>query len=243
MKKNLIIVMVLIFTLLPLSAQKTKDVLYLKNGSIIYGKLMEVSDGKYKIKTEDGSLFIYSAPEVDKFVNEAPSFDGRKKNGFGYSLEAGFLAGVKTSDYTTPFSFNVLVNLTNSTKNIFGLGTGVEYIGTSYMPLFLEYKYLTSYKKTTPFLFARAGKLFSLGSDVPNTDSYYYQYNYNKSYEGGFTLTLGTGISWYKEDNETYLSFAYRNAYTGYKQLNYNSQTATYKTSLNRLEIKLGFRF
>ena len=59
MKKISLFVIMLIFTVINLSAQKNKDVLYLKNGSIIYGKLMEVIDNQYKIKTPDGSLFVF----------------------------------------------------------------------------------------------------------------------------------------------------------------------------------------
>jgi hypothetical protein len=93
MKKLLISVIILIFTIFPLLAQKTKDVLYLKNGSVVYGKLMEISDNQYKIKTSEGSIFIFSAPEIEKFVNERSQFDGRKKGGLGFVLEAGVLIG------------------------------------------------------------------------------------------------------------------------------------------------------
>lgn len=243
MKKLLTFVIMLIFILFPLSAQKTKDILYLKNGSIIYGKLMEVTDTQYKIKTSDGSIFIYSLPEVEKFVNETPEFEGRKKSGLGFVLEAGFLVGAQSSDYKAPFSFNLMVNTTVDTRNIFGLGSGVEYLGQPFSPLFLEYKLLFSDKKTTPFMFIRGGKLFHLKGDAQNTDVFYPQNDYVKSYDGGGSFTLGTGISWTKEDGETYLSFAYRNLHTSYTQKNFNNQTATYKNAYNRLEVKFGFRF
>ena len=68
MKTIFTICIVLIFTPLSLSAQKNRDVLYLKNGSIIYGKLVEVNDSVYKIQTSDGSLFIYKSPEVEKIT-------------------------------------------------------------------------------------------------------------------------------------------------------------------------------
>ena len=48
----------------------------------------------------------FSAAEVDKFVNETPLYDGRKKRGLGFALEAGFLIGSQSSDYRAPFSFN-----------------------------------------------------------------------------------------------------------------------------------------
>jgi hypothetical protein len=243
MKKSLFVIILLTAFIFSLSAQKSKDVLYLKNGSKLYGKLLEVTDNQYKLKTNDGSIFIYPQAEVDKFENETIAFEGRKTSGFGFALEAGFLVGAQNTEYDAPFSFNFLGSYTKNTKNIFGIGSGVEFIGESFMPLFAEYKRLISDKKTTPFIFFRGGKLFHLSGHEVSTDSYYPQYDYSKSYDGGFSMTIGTGISWVRNENETYLSFAYRNAYTSYTQLNYNNQLATYKTTLNRLEVKFGFRF
>lgn len=243
MKKLFASVIILIFTLMPLSAQKKKDILYLKNGSTIYGKLIEVNDSQYKIKTADGSIFIYSSPEVEKFINETPLFEGRKKKGVGIAMEAGFLVGAQSSEYKSPFSFNIIGNLTLNTKNIFGIGSGVEYLGKSFTPLFLEYKYLFFDRKSAPFIFVRGGKLFHIKGDSESSDFSYPQYNYRKSYEGGASFTIGTGISWVNEDGETYLSFAYRYAQTSYAMENYNSQTETFKNSYNRLEVKFGFKF
>ena len=78
MKKNIILLITLIITGNQLSAQKLKDVLYLKNGSIINGTLMEITDNQYKLRTSDGSLFIFNSGDVDKYSKEAPAYDGRK---------------------------------------------------------------------------------------------------------------------------------------------------------------------
>jgi hypothetical protein len=244
MKKYFFISILLIIRVYQSSAQKTKDVLYLKNGSVINGTLIEITDNQYKIQTSDGSLFIFSAPEVDKFVKETPAFEGRKKDGFSFGLEAGFLVGSQSSRYVLPFSFNCIAGYTIDTKNIFGLGSGVEYLGQTFTPLYFEYKYLFYDKKITPFVFFRTGVLLHLGSDMETTDSYNYpQYNVPKDYSGGASLAIGTGISWAKEDIETYLSFAYRYAQTSYKESNYMQQDATFKTNFNRLELKFGFKF
>lgn len=245
MKKYLTLVIMLTFIALPLNAQKTKDVLYLKNGSIIYGKLMEISENKYKIQTSDGSLFIYSSEEVEKFVKENPAFDGRKINGTGFALEAGLLVGAQRSEFDAPFSFNFLINFTNNTKNIFGIGSGVEFLGSTFTPLFFEYKHLFYDRKTTPFVFLRGGGLLHLGGDNENDDDNYPydQYNYPTDYKGGASFGFGTGISWAREESETYLSFGYRYAQTSYREMNYNNQTYTYKNYFNRLEVKFGFKF
>ena len=241
MKKYLTLVIMLTFIALPLMSQKTKDAIYLKNGSIIYGKLMEISDDQYKIQTSDGSLFIYSFDEVDKFIKESPRFEGRKTSGPGFSLEAGLLIGSQNSEFDAPFSFNLIVNYTTITKNILGIGSGVEFMGSTFSPLFFEYKRLFYDRKTTPFIFFRGGTLIHTGGDEENDP--YNQYYYPKDYKGGASLGIGTGISWAKEDIETYLTFAYRYAQTSYKQRNYNDITYTYKNNYNRLEVKFGFKF
>jgi hypothetical protein len=243
MKKKLVSVIILFFIAFSLSAQKNKDVLYLKNGSTIYGRLLEANDIQYKIKTPEGSVFIFSTPEVDKFVNETPQYDGRKKSGFGFAMEAGLLVGAQSSEYKAPFSFNLLLNLTGNTKNIFGLGSGVEYLGQPFTPLFLEYKYLFSEKKTAPFIFVRGGKLFHLSGDATTSDASFNPYGTETTYKGGGSFTIGTGISWSGEDIETYLSVAYRNANTSYTEKSYTNQSTTYKNAYNRLELKFGFKF
>jgi hypothetical protein len=243
MKKQLISVIILIFITFPLSAQKSKDILYLKNGSKIFGQLTEVTDSLYKITTEGGSIFIFRPAEVEKFVNESQDYEGRKQNGVGLGLEAGILAGAQNSNYDSPFSFNLLLNLTRNTSESLGLGSGVEFLGQPFMPIFIEYRHIFSTKKATPFIFVRGGKLFHMNGDAGNTDPNYPQYDVPHSYSGGGSFTIGTGISWSKQDYETYLSFAYRNAHTSYDTRNYNNTTYTYRNSYNRLEVKFGFRF
>lgn len=243
MKKQLLTAMMLIFFIYPLSAQKSNDVLYLKNGSQISGKLVEISDNKYKIQTLRDTIFTYPATDVEKFESETAVADGRKKNGSGFALEAGILAGAQDSKYDAAFSFSFVGSLTRNTFDSFGLGSGVEFLGQAFMPIFLEYRHLISVKKATPYIFMRAGKLVHLNGDYKTTDTNAPVYNTPTSYSGGFSLTLGVGISWIKDNYETYLSFAYRNAHTSYDELDYNNQTYTYKNVYNRLELKCGFRF
>lgn len=241
MKRKLVLLIVLTITILQLSAQKTKDALYLKNGSIIYGRLIEISDNNYKIQLSDGSTFNYAADEVDKLIKEAPSYAGRKSEGAGLSIEGGLLIGSQNSDLDAPFSFNIIVNYTNGTRNILGIGSGVEFLGSTFSPVFAEYKRLFNERKTAPFIFFRGGALLHAGGDEESDPSN--PYYHPRNYKGGASFSLGTGISWAREDMETYLSFAYRHAQTSYKQQDYNDIIYTYKNNYNRLEIKFGFKF
>ncbi len=243
MKKLFFSVIILTFIALSLQAQKTRDALYLKNGSIIYGKLMEISNDNYRIITSDGSVFNFKSEEVDKFMKEFLSTGERKKNGPGVTLEGGLLIGAQNSDFDAPFSFNLVANYTVSTTNQFGFGSGVEFLGSTFAPVLIEYRKLFSERKTTPFVFFRGGGLVHLGGDDESDTDPYQQYNQPINYKGGLSLTMGTGISWMKDGYETYLSFAYRYARTSYEEKSYNDVTYTYKNSYNRLELKFGFRF
>lgn len=49
-----------------------KDVLYLKNGSVIKGEILEFNmGGNVKIQTSDGSLFVYGTDQVEKLEKES----------------------------------------------------------------------------------------------------------------------------------------------------------------------------
>ncbi len=49
----------------------TVDVVYLKNGSIVKGQIVEQIIGvSIKIETRDGSMFVYKADEVEKITKE-----------------------------------------------------------------------------------------------------------------------------------------------------------------------------
>jgi hypothetical protein len=243
MKKQYLFIIILIITCFQLSAQRTKDVLNLKNGSLIYGKLVEVNSVQYKIQTSDGSLLVYPVSEVEKFSREAVSFEGRKPNGFSFSLEAGLLVGPQSAQYSAPFSFSFLAGITSNLKNSVCLGSGVEFVGRPYTPLFIEYKYIFQNRKASPFIFARGGAVIPLGSgesSASNNTSTEYD---PKNYKGGGSIAIGSGISWANEDMENYLSFAYRYAHSSYEQKEYNRGDVTYSNNLNRLEIKFGFKF
>ena len=241
MKNYLVVFILLMISIFNISAQKSKDVLYLKNGSIVYGNLLEIVSDQYKIKTSDGRIFVFSASEVEKFSMEIHQFSGRKSEGIGFALEAGILLGSQDTEYEAPFSFNFLGGYTLNTKNIISAGSGVEFFGKPYIPLFLEYKYLVNEKRVTPFIYLRGGGVMHLGSDSEEYDVYNQYEPYN--YKGGLSLGVGTGISWARDDYESYLSFGYRYAHTSYQKKEYAQTESTYENIMNRLEIKFGFRF
>ncbi len=77
--KSIITIILFFFITLPGFSQNTRDVVYLKNGSVIKGNITEMNPSKdLKIKTTDGSLFVYQMTEVLKMEKE--QFVGQKIN-------------------------------------------------------------------------------------------------------------------------------------------------------------------
>ncbi|MCP4181174.1 MAG: hypothetical protein GY756_25710 [bacterium] len=78
MKKYILILLCLLSTQL-FSQTQTRDVVYLKNGSVIKGKITEMNpSSNLKIETSDGSLFVYQMAEVLKMEKE--TFAGAQMN-------------------------------------------------------------------------------------------------------------------------------------------------------------------
>lgn len=70
MKKLLTVLLGLLVTLCAL-AQDYEEVVYLKNGSIVRGTVIEQVPGEsLKIQTSDGSIFVYNMSEVERITKE-----------------------------------------------------------------------------------------------------------------------------------------------------------------------------
>ena len=70
-------------------AQTYQETVYLKNGSIIKGTVLEQeAGGNIKIMTSDGSIFVYKSDEVQKITKEAVS-SSRSKSSKGTASADG----------------------------------------------------------------------------------------------------------------------------------------------------------
>jgi sRNA-binding regulator protein Hfq len=60
--------------------EQYKDVVYLKNGSVVKGQIIEnIFNDKIKIQTSDGSIFVYKYTEIEKITKEKSVDDNAKK--------------------------------------------------------------------------------------------------------------------------------------------------------------------
>lgn len=94
MKPILLLTVVFGIGLTPgLQAQQLQDVVYLKNGGMIRGIIIEQVPGtSLKIQTRDGSVFVYRMDEIERITREAPAdaaARGPAHSGFAIAGEVG----------------------------------------------------------------------------------------------------------------------------------------------------------
>jgi sRNA-binding regulator protein Hfq len=129
--------------------QNYQDVVYLKNGSIIRGLIVEqVPNETIKIETMDKSVFVYKLDEIAKIAKE-------EKKGHTYSntpLKTGSHAiaevgyGLKTGDYGLDvLKLNLIYSYRLDNNFSLGLGTGIRHYSedgesATLVPVFADFR-------------------------------------------------------------------------------------------------------
>ncbi|MDA3866986.1 MAG: hypothetical protein PF489_09615, partial [Salinivirgaceae bacterium] len=71
MKKYLVLLLFALVTTVTFGQSNYQDVVYLKNGSIIRGVIIEqVPNKSIKIETADRNVFVYQMDEIEKLTKE-----------------------------------------------------------------------------------------------------------------------------------------------------------------------------
>ena len=129
MKKLLLLFCVFVIATLSASAQSYEDVIYLKNGTIIHGVIIEqVPNEKYKIQTYDGNIFVFEVENIEKITKEI-SRTGKMvqaTNHFFSHAEKGFLLylGLDVSPFFPDSSCSLDIMTGYRFSNYFALAAG-----------------------------------------------------------------------------------------------------------------------
>jgi len=90
MKKIFTIILFLGFSILVYAQQTYQDVVYLKNGSIIRGTIIEqIPNVSIKIETSDRNVFVYKIDEIEKTTKE-PGLNVNSKSGSNSGTKPGY---------------------------------------------------------------------------------------------------------------------------------------------------------
>ncbi len=156
-------------------AQTEQDVIYLKNGEVLSGKIVEHIPGEcVRFRTADGKVHEYGIEEFIRFTQFSSQTHSKvtapknyqqlmkeadwRPRGYRGMAELGASFGVKYSD--------VIYQLTTShgfqaDPNIFiGAGLGFDYDAKRewfFMPIFANLRFYISKKRLSPFVDVKAG--------------------------------------------------------------------------------------
>ena len=223
MKKKLLFLCALLIFSISIYAQSYREVVYLKNGSIIKGVLIEqVPNVSLKIKTSDGNTFAYQMDEVEKITKEEAddSFNrnkNRNKNGIGKSPRTngyrGFVelgGGFGVGDGDGIFSFQTSHGYQFNPYFYLGAGMGIDYHfdwSTVFMPIFANIRTNFLNKSITPFFDAKIGYSPFDGKGVYFNPSLGVSFGVNKrtalNFSFGYNMQIAKTYDYYY-DNYSY---------------------------------------
>ncbi len=200
------------------------DLVKLKNGSAIRGKIIETTDQKTKIKTIDGSIWVYTRNEIESIGKFKPTLT---PNGYYNQTSLGILGGSELSA-----SFQVVNGYSFNPHWGLGVGMGWEiFYGQHYVPLFIEGTYSLLNKNFTPFCSIGAGY------DLPTR-------NFERN-KGGLLTQGRIGFKHQLGDHFGLITSAgYRYSYIKQEVWSWwHDNTVTEITEINRFEFRFGFIF
>lgn len=228
MKKYLALLLFALITTVSFGQSNYQDVVYLKNGSIIKGTIIEqVPNKSIKIETADRSVFAYQMDEIEKLTKEV--IQGKSggslsnsglQSGYKGIVELGYQIG--TGDYGMDrLKLNIINGYQINPYFSLGFGTGLRYYfdaEAALIPVFADFRANFMNNKISPYL--------SLGVG--------YSFDPTNDFEGvGFLLNPTVGVSFKVSDKSAMnvglgyemqkMDFYYYDGYYGYYSSSENS--------------------
>jgi sRNA-binding regulator protein Hfq len=232
-------------------AQKNKkDVVYLKNGSVLKGQQTRVDDDKVVVRSGK-NLWVFSDADIDTIASKRlPQIFEFQSKPFFLKTTAGLLIGGSNNPKPTPFSFDASLNFKLFPTFYFGLGAGVDFLEESYLPTFGSFELRFRDARSTPFIGVKGGYMFPLDDNIhaqtyygisPSYSSYWPGYTPQQlESEGGQFFEPSFGfVSQISENLGLMLSFGYRYHQVSFKGEDHYKLEREY----NRLSIRLGIIF
>ncbi len=177
MKRLFVTGVLSLISIFSLSAQNYQEAVYLKSGSVVRGTIIEQQPNvSLKIKTADGSIFVYPMNEVEKITKEERTNRRSEKSnrirtdvkGYRGLVEVGTIVNFRASGTAIDkgaFSATTSHGYQFNPHVFLGAGFGLDYHAAGkrlFIPLFVDLR--TNFLDTniTPFWGIKAG--YSIGS-------------------------------------------------------------------------------
>jgi len=227
-----------------------KDIIYLKNGSVINGQIISsLPSGQVKIKTKDNSLWVFEASQIDSISRTTTAFN-QIRTGYFNLTEAGILVGNSNNKYSSPFSMMNISGWQFNNRFSVGAGAGVEFFSETYLPVVADFRYSLKCQGLKPFFGIQGGYSFAL--DKPDKQYVYGVSDYSSIWrnptldaleikaKGGFLVNPFVGFSTPLGEN---LALTFSAGYRIMRQRYTREDNYLIDIDYNRLSLKIGLLF
>lgn len=159
MKKLTLVLSALLLLMNMIYAQKSrKDVVYLKNGSVIKGQIINTfPTGQVQIKKGDNSYQVFEPTQFDSI-----STVNRIHPSYFNLTEVGILAGNSNNKYAAQFSLMNISGWQFKKHFSMGAGAGVEFFSETYLPVVADLRYSFILHRMNPFFGLQTGYSFAI---------------------------------------------------------------------------------
>ena len=161
------------------SAGRGGDVVYLRNGSVIRGTIIEqVPNVSMKIQTADGNIFAYPMSDIERIVKETPaarsyqpvrgSYRTGLKRGYRGIVDFGYYFGDNDYQDNNHFNFSFINGYQATPHFSFGFGTGIHYYPDreqTLIPFFNNFKVNFINRRVSPYFSIDIGYAFNASDD------------------------------------------------------------------------------
>lgn len=226
------------------SAQRKEDVLYLSNGSVIHGRIMDSTVHKVKILNHAGDIWAFDRSDVDS-VKQSKFFEYRadvfNQPGFEFNINGEFLMRSKRDAVGKAVISGINMQFGYRIKPFIsaGIETGIEFYEWTEVPFLACVKFRTSRRTLSPVLFARTG--YTVSAEKRGDDG---QFSYRS--KGGPVTSAGIGIEKILNENASFLfTFSYHVQKLRYHltPLNQWVQERDRTETYSRLRLTVGYVF
>jgi hypothetical protein len=224
--------MIVFFPFLSKAQSAYEDVVYLKNGSIIHGLIIEqIPNQSIKIQTRDGNVFFYKIEEIEKLTKEQiksvdNNLDGNKIKQSGYTLiiELNLAEGLGSSRNDHSYGMEIVNGYLINPYFSIGIGVGVaKHKYSTFLPIYTDIRINFINKEVTPFFIGD----FGYGIEVTDRNN------------GGLFANPSFGVKFFIAPRTALnLSLGYR-----LQESNYDYGYSSYKFTDHYLNFKIGAAF
>ena len=236
-------------------AQEMQDVLYLKNGSVLRGEIIEIkANESITLINYCDEKWVVNQIDIDKITKE-PILDNSilsksvdslmyKSNGFYSNINVGFLF---SGDIDTPFpplSLMYIAGYQFDFRFGVGAGLGLDLLDETFMPVVLDLNYSLKKSNISHFIYLQGGYAFSLETPDPYQYDYYDYYDSDLKSKGGYIVNPGFGFKLnLNEKNALSFSLGYRYMQIEHTYKETNGQVIDRTIKYNRIVLKFGYHF